>query len=129
MRDVAVVAGAALAVALAAVPVARASDDAEDLARLKQEIHGIIGDEVDCYNIVHCLVMSMGDDGCGNPTYFVGYSNRNSIKAALEAKAAEYTFIEGEMRRAQPKPASCKPVVVPQPICHRNHCSVGEPIE
>lgn len=118
--------GAVLALAaIFASPASSAADDAAELARLRDEIRGIVGSQSDCYNVVHCLVLSMGYDACGQPTHHVGFSNRTGIKGQLEAKAAEYTFIEEEMQRGKPRPASCTPAVIPKPVCHRNHCTAG----
>lgn len=116
---------ACLAVLAAVLPGRAAADDAADLARLRDEIRAIVGTQSDCYNVVHCQVVSMGYDDCGQPTYHVGYSNRTGIKGQLEAKAAEYTFIEEEGRRAAPRPADCPPASIPKPVCHRNHCKAG----
>lgn len=118
-------AAAGVAILAGLLPGRAAADDAADLARLRDEIRAIVGTHSDCYNVVHCQVVSMGYDACGQPTYHVGYSNRTGIKGQLEAKAAEYTFIEEELQRGKPRPATCAPAAIPKAVCHRNHCTAG----
>lgn len=114
----------ALLAGAGALPAA-AEDDAAALARLRGEIAALVKGRDNCHNVVQCRVLTMGFDDCGRPTRLVAYNNVTDIQGALEAKGAEYTFIEEEQQRGRPRPAVCAPFVKPVPVCHRNRCATG----
>lgn len=116
--------GAACALALIAIP-ASAEDDARALVRLRADMDAVISHNRVCANVVHCRVLPIGYDDCGNPTAFLAFNNLRGIRGELEGKIAEYNFIEEEQRRGKPRPTDCRLASVPQPACINNHCAFG----
>jgi len=104
---------------------AAAEDDAQAVVRLRGEIDAIAADHARCHNVVHCRVLSMGFDACGNPTHPVAFNNATGIRGAIDAKAAEITFLQEEALRGQRRRADCLPAVAPVAACHRNRCATG----
>ncbi|MBL8532679.1 MAG: hypothetical protein JNL33_02390 [Betaproteobacteria bacterium] len=115
----------AAVMAVSGAPVSAADDDVQQRDRVRAEVDALVAANRRCHNVVHCHLLSMGFDACGNPTYHVAFNNVTSVKTQLEAKAAEYTFLEEEMRRGKPAPASCPAPGLPKAACHRNQCAVG----
>ena len=95
------------------------------MARLRGEMDAVIAHNRTCSNVVHCRVLPVGIDACGNPAEFLAFNNLRGIRGELEGKIAEYNFIEEERRRGQARPAGCEVVVTPQPACVNNHCALG----
>ena len=104
---------------------ALAESDAEALIRLQRELTATIGEPV-CGNVAFCRVMPMGADACGNPTTWVVYNNALEIKARIETRVAEITFLEQELLRNTPHPSTCERARQPKPACVNNHCVVGD---
>lgn len=102
-----------------------AEDDAQALARLRSEMERMAGTPT-CANVVHCRVVTMGYDACGNPTAMLTYNHVRGIDNELQVKAAEYTFIEEEQQRGKPKPANCAVARQPKLVCVNNRCIVGD---
>lgn len=109
----------------ASIPVASAEDDRQAVARLRGEIEAVVAAHSQCHNVVHCRVLAMGFDACGNPTHHVAFNNSTAIRTSLESMAAEITFLEEEAWRGKPKPAQCRPAPAPAAACHRNRCTTG----
>lgn len=107
-----------------AVPLS-AADDAAEVQRIRAEVDALVVANRRCHNVVQCQWLAMGFDACGNPTHQVAFNNVTSVRTRLEAKAAEISFLEEEMRRGQPRPADCPVPVAPRPVCHRNQCALG----
>jgi len=114
----------ALAV-MSAAGAAGAEDDAQAVARLRGEIEAIVAEHRHCHNVVHCRVVPMGFDACGNPTHHVAFNNATGIRTAIESKAAEITFLEEEGWRGRARPGDCRAAPMPVPACHRNRCASG----
>jgi hypothetical protein len=68
---------------------------------------------------------SMGFDACGHRILHVAFNDFTRAKATLEAKGAEMSFLEEELLRGIPRPATCVQPVLPKPACHRYQCRVG----
>lgn len=100
-------------------------DDAQALTRLRSEMDAVISHNRTCSNLVHCRVLPVGYDECGNPTEFLAFNDLRGIRGELEGKVAEFNFIVEEQRRAKPRPANCKIAVTPAPACINNHCVLG----
>lgn len=114
------------ALVLAALPsAAGAEDDLQALARIKSEMERIAGVPT-CANVVHCRVITMGYDACGNPTASLTYNHVRAVDNELSAKAAEYTFIEEELQRGKAKPANCVKARAPKLVCVNSRCVVGD---
>jgi hypothetical protein len=112
--------------ALAVIAVsALGEDDAQALTRLRGEMDVLISHNRTCGNVVHCRVLPVGFDECGNPTAFLAFNNLRGIRGELEGKIAEFNFIEEERRRGKPRPAGCRVAVTPAPACINNHCALG----
>jgi hypothetical protein len=114
-----------LALLLLTTATARAEDDAQALVRLRGEMESVISHNRTCGNVVHCRVLALGFDDCGNPTEYLAFNNLRGIRGELEGKIAEYNFIEEERRRGRPKPASCTAAKLPPPACINNRCALG----
>jgi hypothetical protein len=110
---------------LAGSAAAWAEEDAQALARLRREIAATVGDAT-CGNVSFCRLLPMGSDACGNPTAWIAYNNAPDLKPVIETKAAEYTFIEEEQHRGNPRPADCRPASKPKPACVNHRCTLGE---
>lgn len=117
---------AGLAVLLSLVGPSFAEDDAQALVRLRGEMDALIGHNRTCGNVVHCRVLALGYDDCGNPTGYLAFNNLRGIRGELEGKIAEYTFIEEEQHRGKPKPTACKPAITPKLACVNHRCTLGE---
>lgn len=100
-------------------------DDAQALERLRGEMEAVINHNRTCGNVVHCRVLPLGYDDCGNPTEYLAFNNLRGIRGELEGKIAEYNFIEEERRRGRPRPKSCVVAKAPQPACINNRCALG----
>ena len=106
--------------------MARAGEgDRQALERIRGEIEDLVAANRRCHNVVHCHLLSMGFDPCGHPTLHVAFNDFTGVKATLEAKGAEMSFLEEELLRGRSRPANCVPPVVPKAACHRHQCSVG----
>lgn len=116
---------AGFAVLLALVGPCFAEDDAQALVRLRGEMDALIGHNRTCGNVVHCRVLGLGYDDCGNPTGYLAFNNLRGIRGEIEGKIAEYNFIEEERHRGRPRPAVCPVVTTPPPACINNRCSLG----
>lgn len=116
---------AGLAVLLSLVGPSFAEDDAQALVRLRGEMDALIGHNRTCGNVVHCRVLALGYDDCGNLTGYLAFNNLRGIRGELEGKIAEYNFIEEERRRGRQRPAACPTVTMPPPACINNRCSLG----
>ncbi|MEO8039870.1 MAG: hypothetical protein ABI794_13965 [Betaproteobacteria bacterium] len=102
-----------------------AEDDVAALARLRVEMDVLVSHNHTCSNVVHCRVLPVGYDACGNPTEFLAFNDLRGIRGELEGKIAEYNFIEEESWRGKRRPAGCRAVTSPQPACINNHCALG----
>jgi hypothetical protein len=116
---------AGLAVLLSLAGFAFGEDDAQALARLRGEMEAVISHNRTCGNVVHCRVLALGYDDCGNPTEYLAFNNLRGIRGELEGKIAEYNFIEEERRRGRARPTSCGAAKAPQPACINNRCALG----
>jgi len=116
--------GGPWALAVSAVS-ALGEDDVQALARLRGEMDAVISHNRACSNVVHCRVLPVGYDECGNPTGFLAFNDLRGIRGELEGKIAELNFIEEERRRGKPRPAGCKIAVTPAPSCINNRCALG----
>lgn len=88
------------------------SDEAA-LVRLRSEIMSMIGDPV-CTNLVYCRVLALGSKPCGKPDEYLAYSaTAKTNEDLLNAKAAEYAFVQEEILMANKPSAAC--VVPPKP--------------
>lgn len=117
--------GAGFAMLLLLAGPAFGEDDAQALVRLRGEMEAVIDHNRTCGNVVHCRVLALGYDDCGNPTEYLAFNNLRGIRGELEGKIAEYNFIEEERQRGRARPTSCVPVKTPQPACINNRCALG----
>ncbi|MFO1318945.1 MAG: hypothetical protein U1F52_04975 [Burkholderiales bacterium] len=115
----------AFAVALLFPLAVQAEDDLQALVRLKREIAQVVGDGR-CANAVQCRVVAMGYDRCGNPSTWVAFNYLPGIKEVVETKGQEYTFIEEEMQRGNPRPQDCPPMRKASPACINGRCAAGD---
>ena len=91
------------------------------LARIRGEIIQMIGDGR-CRNLVHCRLLPLGLSHCAGPSEYLAYSSGFGDSAALETKASEYAFEQGEVQAKQIAPATCVPLPEHQAVCIDNRC-------
>lgn len=109
---------------LLGVPGAGAAEsDEAALTRLRVEIHQLVG-SARCRNLVHCRLLALGVSPCGGPSEYVAYSSGFTDIPALETKASEFAFIQGEMVDRQDPPKQCVSAIQPQAQCIDHHCRV-----
>lgn len=103
---------------------AQAGSDAEDLAKMRQEILKMIGDPF-CTNLVYCRVLALGVKPCGKPDEYLAYSNIAGTNAEqLETKAAEYAFLQEEVQDAKPPAGACVLPKKPEVRCIDQRCKL-----
>jgi len=104
---------------------ALAETDAEAVVRLRGEITRAIGDPV-CGNVAFCRVMPIGADACGNPTGWVVFNNAPDLRALIETRVSEVTFLEEELMRGTPRPSQCERARQPRLACVNHRCVLGD---
>jgi hypothetical protein len=116
MRRILLAAMAAIAPNLAA-----AADAATELAKLRQEIAGLIG-PARCINLVQCRVAGLGFSPCGGPAEYITYSWLSTDKGELETRIAEYNFLHEDVQKAQQATGACVVLEEPVAACVNGHC-------
>jgi hypothetical protein len=101
----------------------KAESDAAAFARVRSEIDTLIG-TARCGNLVHCRLLPLGRNACGNPADYLAYSTRVTDPTLLETKASEYTFLQEEAQIQQSNVTGCTKLAEPIAACIDNHCRV-----
>ena len=101
-----------------------AESDAEAQVRLRAEIIEMIGTP-DCTNVVYCRLLALGSLPCGGPSEYLAYAGtRTGNTGLLETKAAEYGFLQEELRKARKQVGACMVLPVPKLACINGHCAL-----
>jgi len=101
--------------------------DAEALARLHVEIVAMIANPT-CTNVVYCRMLSLGTLPCGGPSEYLAYAGtRTGNTGLLETKAAEFGFLQDELRKGQKEVAACVSLPVPTLACINGRCALVAP--
>ena len=116
---------AAMAAAIASNPAA-ATDAAAELAKLRQEIVGLIG-PARCINLVQCRVAGLGFSPCGGPAEYITYSWLSTDKGELETRIAEYNFLHEDVQKKQQAAGACVMLEEPVAACVNGRCVLPAP--
>jgi hypothetical protein len=110
--------------ALCTVPAHAAESDADALKRLRAEIVDMIGNPT-CTNVVYCRMLPLGSLPCGGPSEYLAYAGtRTGNTGLLETKAAEYSFLQDELRKGQKEVGACVMLPVPMLACVNSRCTL-----
>jgi hypothetical protein len=114
--------------ALCFAPHAHAAEsDAQALSRLHAEIIEMIGVPT-CNNVVYCRLLALGSLPCGGPSEYLAYAGtRTGNTSLLETKAAEFSFLEEELRKERKEAGACAVLPVPTLACVNARCTLVTP--
>lgn len=111
----------AFSVSHVAMAAGASESDEAAMRRVRSEIAAMIAPGL-CRNLVHCRLLPLGLSPCGGPTQYLAYSSGLGDPAALETKAAEYAFLEEEVRNKKSSADKCVPLPAYQAVCIDNRC-------
>ena len=112
----------ALAIGFASPTAYAAESDAEEAARLRQQIAAVISEASWCRNIVNCRVIGLGARPCGGPEEYVAFSIWNNTGDELRNLVTEYNLLREELMLDSDEVGTCEVLPKPNTNCLQSRC-------